>query len=108
VVLESGRRYLVYLDVWERHLTHIEAPSIREVALGGPDTTTRAQIVWQVRPLLLEDERGDGHTETRLREQIERLYQQLERAQANRRRSGSKRAFSTVLPKSRPYCSGRP
>jgi hypothetical protein len=52
------------------------------VALGGPDTTTRAQIVWQVRPLLLEDERGDGHTETRLREQIERLYQQLERAQA--------------------------
>jgi hypothetical protein len=40
---------LVYLDVWERHITCVEDPHIREVALGGPDTTTRAQIVWQVR-----------------------------------------------------------
>jgi uncharacterized protein DUF6519 len=40
---------LVYLDVWERHVTSIEDPRIREVALGGPDTTTRARIVWQVR-----------------------------------------------------------
>jgi hypothetical protein len=40
---------LVYLDVWERHVTCVEDPHIREVALGGPDTTTRAQIVWQVR-----------------------------------------------------------
>jgi predicted flap endonuclease-1-like 5' DNA nuclease len=47
--LEDGRRYLVYLDVWERHLTHIEAGHIREVALGGPDTATRARIVWQVK-----------------------------------------------------------
>jgi hypothetical protein len=55
VVLKEGKRYLVYLDVWERHLNHIEAPSIREVALGGPDTASRVQVVWQVRPLLLED-----------------------------------------------------
>ncbi len=47
--LKSGRSYLVYLDVWERHLTHLEAEHIREVALGGPDTATRARIVWQVR-----------------------------------------------------------
>jgi len=40
---------LLYLDVWERHVTCVEDPHIREVALGGPDTTTRAQIVWQVR-----------------------------------------------------------
>jgi hypothetical protein len=40
---------LVYLDVWERHITCVEDPHIREVALGGPDTTTRAQVVWQVR-----------------------------------------------------------
>jgi hypothetical protein len=39
----------VYLDVWERHITCVEDPHIREVALGGPDTTTRAQVVWQVR-----------------------------------------------------------
>ncbi len=49
--------YLIYLDVWERHLTYVEADdilrdnSIREVALGGPDTATRAKIVWQVKVL---------------------------------------------------------
>jgi hypothetical protein len=41
--------YLAYLDVWQRHLTMLEAPSIREVALGGPDTATRTRTVWQVR-----------------------------------------------------------
>jgi hypothetical protein len=48
--------YLVYLDVWERHLTYVEVEdaegsviSMREVALGGPDTATRAQVVWQVK-----------------------------------------------------------
>lgn len=50
---EDGRRDVVYLDVWQRHVTAIEDPDIREVALGGPDTTTRIQTVWQVkvRPL---------------------------------------------------------
>ena len=45
--------YLVYLDVWERHVTSLEDEAIREVALGpqGPDTTTRAKIVWQVKTL---------------------------------------------------------
>ncbi len=47
--LREGRRYLVYLDVWERHETHLHAPGIREPALGGPDTATRARVVWQVR-----------------------------------------------------------
>ncbi|HEV7516228.1 MAG TPA: DUF6519 domain-containing protein, partial [Thermoanaerobaculia bacterium] len=41
--------FLVYLDVWERHISSIEDGSIREVALEGPDTATRAQVVWQVR-----------------------------------------------------------
>jgi hypothetical protein len=40
---------LVYLDVWERHITWLEDASCREVALGGPDTATRAKIVWQVK-----------------------------------------------------------
>ena len=47
--LETNTAYLVYLDVWERHLTHLEVDHLREVALGGPDTATRARIVWQVR-----------------------------------------------------------
>jgi hypothetical protein len=41
--------YLVYLDVWEWHLTAFENDAIREKALGGPDTSSRAQIVWQVK-----------------------------------------------------------
>jgi hypothetical protein len=41
--------YLAYLDVWERHITHIVDEGIREVALGGPDTATRAKVVWQVK-----------------------------------------------------------
>ncbi len=41
--------YIFYLDVWERHVTALEDSELREVALGGPDTTTRTQVVWQVR-----------------------------------------------------------
>jgi hypothetical protein len=47
--LRDGRTYLVYLDAWERHITDVEDPAIREVALGGPDTCSRAEIVWKVR-----------------------------------------------------------
>jgi hypothetical protein len=43
--------YWVYLDVWERHVTALEEPEIREVALGGPDTASRAELVWQVKVL---------------------------------------------------------
>jgi hypothetical protein len=45
--------YLVYLDVWSRHLTWLDEPEIRETALGGPDTATRARTVCQVRFLRL-------------------------------------------------------
>jgi hypothetical protein len=41
--------YLVYLDVWQRHVTALEDPAIRETALGGPDTATRLRTIWQVR-----------------------------------------------------------
>jgi hypothetical protein len=47
--------YLVYLDVWERHITHIQNPLLREVALRGPDTATRAQLIWQVKVQPLEE-----------------------------------------------------
>ncbi len=40
--------YVVYLDVWQRHITALEDPEIREVALGGPDTATRVQTAWRV------------------------------------------------------------
>jgi hypothetical protein len=41
--------YIAFLDVWHRLITSVEEPSLREVALGGPDTTTRSRTVWQVR-----------------------------------------------------------
>jgi len=56
-------RYMVYLDVWQRHLTAIEEPDMREVALGGPDTTTRTRTVWQVRLVAVEAERDDADGE---------------------------------------------
>jgi hypothetical protein len=47
--LVAGNRYQVYLDVWERLETYVEDPSMREVALGGADTTARTRLVCQVR-----------------------------------------------------------
>jgi hypothetical protein len=41
--------FLVYLDVWERAVSSVEDQGIREVALGGPDTAARSQVVWQVK-----------------------------------------------------------
>ncbi|MBE2268338.1 MAG: hypothetical protein IAE80_08910 [Anaerolinea sp.] len=46
---ERLRTDLIYLDVWEQHITALEDTSIREIALGGPDTTTRLQTRWRVR-----------------------------------------------------------
>jgi hypothetical protein len=45
----AGPNAIVYLDVWEREVTTIEDPDLLEKALGGPDTTTRIQTVWQVK-----------------------------------------------------------
>ncbi len=41
--------YVVYLDVWERHVCYVEDDSIREKALNGADTATRSKVVWQVK-----------------------------------------------------------
>jgi len=41
--------YLVYLDVWERYVSSLEDPEIREVALGGADTAARSKLVCQVK-----------------------------------------------------------
>jgi uncharacterized protein DUF6519 len=46
---DSPGTYLVYLDVWERHITALDDPEIKDSALGGPDTSTRSKIIWQVK-----------------------------------------------------------
>ena len=45
---QDNGRYVALLDVWQRQVTADEDASLLESALGGPDTTTRAQAVWQV------------------------------------------------------------
>jgi len=41
--------YAIWIDVWERHLSWVEAPSLNDPALNGIDTASRAQVVWQLR-----------------------------------------------------------
>jgi hypothetical protein len=88
-------RFWVYLKVWERHVTSTEMPHLREVALGGPDTCSRSQVVWQVRALDLADvdkrlqgriealkkrieQAGDDDERARLQERLEALQAQLD------------------------------
>ena len=50
--LPPGGPHLVYLEVWrQREVNHIQDPSLLEKALGGVDTTTRLQTVWQIKVL---------------------------------------------------------
>ncbi|MGV3723119.1 MAG: DUF6519 domain-containing protein, partial [Actinomycetota bacterium] len=41
--------YYAYLAVQERLVNHLHDALLREVALDGPDTAARKQVVWQVR-----------------------------------------------------------
>ena len=55
--------HLVYLDVWQRHITAIEDADIREVALNAPDTTTRIKTLWQVKLLPFDNNSGTWEAE---------------------------------------------
>ncbi|MGH3796764.1 MAG: DUF6519 domain-containing protein [Pseudonocardiaceae bacterium] len=57
--------FVVYLRVWERLITAVQDPAIREVALGdpGPDTAARSKVIWQVATHALTQARG-GKTPT--------------------------------------------
>jgi Family of unknown function (DUF6519) len=73
---DTKTEFGIYLDVWERHITTIEDDSIRETALGGPDTCTRAKVVWQIRALsLTEDEqRKTAEIAKKVSGQLEELW----------------------------------
>lgn len=52
--------FIAFIECWERHVCAVQQPELREVALGGPDTASRAQIVWQIHATtakLIETER---------------------------------------------------
>lgn len=55
--LPGSGRHIVYLDVWNRELTHLEQPDLVESAVGV-ETSSRLQTVWQVR-VLPENVAGD-------------------------------------------------
>jgi Family of unknown function (DUF6519) len=44
-----GSNFVAYVECSERHLCAAQRPELRDIALGGRDTASRAQIVWQVR-----------------------------------------------------------
>lgn len=46
---EEGRRDLVYLDVWDRHITALEDPDLSCPPLGAADAATRVRPVSQVK-----------------------------------------------------------
>lgn len=97
LVGESGdpATFLIYLDAWERHINYLNDDSIREVALGGPDTATRAKMVCQVKilriPRLLSD------SESFL---IKEQYQTFLDLIAENRRPGSGQLRARVKDKS--------
>jgi hypothetical protein len=49
---------LVYLEVWQRLITYLEDDSIREIALGGPDTSARLKNIIQIKVRLLPADVG--------------------------------------------------
>lgn len=54
---QAGSSYVVYLDVWQREVTHLQYPELIEKAVGV-DTTGRLQTVWQVKLLQLPVDGG--------------------------------------------------
>jgi hypothetical protein len=40
---------IVYLEVWQRLISHVEDPGLQEIALGGPDTAGRLRTIAQVK-----------------------------------------------------------
>ena len=47
--------YLVYLEAWRKSVSYLDDDSIREPALGGPDTCLRTRLLGQVRLLKAEN-----------------------------------------------------
>lgn len=56
----TANAYRVELDVWERYISAVEDPSIREVALGEADAPSRLKVVWQARLSLAGPAGGGG------------------------------------------------
>jgi hypothetical protein len=81
---------IVYLDVWQRHLTALDDDHIREKALGGPDTATRLKTVWQVRVLPVEG--PDSEKCAGLRKKEQQIRTELDKLQARKKPTAQQKA----------------
>lgn len=96
---------LVYLDVWERHVTAVEEASIREVALGGPDTSTRSQVVCQVKVATPPEEMELGGCED-VRENWASWVEVLQPGERGRLAARDNRSHATTDPCITPPMAG--
>lgn len=88
--------YLAYLDVWERHISAIEDPGIREDALGGPDTTTRTKTVWQVR--IVRQSKPEGVDEADIDPRAKNIWSEIKSRCSARMAARIKRSFESEDP----------
>lgn len=118
-VLKAGSKYLVYLDVWERHVSYAEtegpieaelrAPaSLRELALGGPDTTTRAQTIWQVRVRELPNDGASPTNVAEWRKWVQARWNTFEQEWESPRRGFLKAEARTPTGDDRSPCAVPP
>lgn len=64
---------IVYIDAWKRSVTSLDDGRMLEAALGGVDTTTRLQTIWQVKILPIELQSEFNSTLARHRELLDQL-----------------------------------
>jgi hypothetical protein len=69
ITSKADASFWVYLDVWERHVSSLADATIREIALDGVDTCSRAQVIWQVRALDV----AENSFTTKIQDQLKRL-----------------------------------
>lgn len=74
IIPKANTLSLIYLDVWEREVTWLDDPHIREIALGGLDTATRTKIVWQVKAIQVNRLTEGDSSDTKLND-IQQLQQ---------------------------------
>lgn len=91
--------YLVYLDAWQREITALDDPLIREKALGGPDTATRLQAVWQVRLLRVVTGNGNVTCKTPFPEYLQRIAAGTGRLTAQTKKADDQKDPCLLPPK---------
>jgi len=93
----SQQRYLLYLDVWQHHITALEDADLRELALVGPASTTRTKTVWQVKCWPVPTDLDlDLNNETTSWEQLEAAFQKAVGSESGRLKA-SKKADGIIL-----------